>query len=329
MDKKDIELVCGLMPEWHFSQIKIKKAGGQTNKNWIVEYNGKKYFVRIPWERNDIINRKIEAKNILALSHNKKLKSILPRYFLFVYKGRNILQSKSKKIFHAPDGTMIAEYISGKTFTPSFFKKKEYQLRLAEMFHIFHTSGIVFANKYDVFKDEIEKYRLAALKYPIHKIVGKEIVAKMEELEREAKEYIPFLKKGVSTHNDFIFQNFLIGENGKIYLLDFEYAGLNQRGGIIYDFGFLFVDNLFRKPKITSKLFEEFLSMADEVYGQRFNRKKIYWASMAAILVMFWWGLVRYFSVKNKKEKKYFKDYVLRRSNGIDYIFSFLQEKRD
>lgn len=329
MNKKDIKIIRGLMPEWRSGDIRIKKAGGQTNRNFIVEYNNKKYFVRLPWERSDIVDRKIESQNIFSLSRNKKLKSILPNYLVFIYNGRNILRPESQKIFQAPDGAQVSEHIPGKTLTLALFRKKEYQQKLAEMFHVFHSSGIVFANKYDVFKNEIEKYRLAALKCPVREIVGNETAAKMGKLEKEAKKYAPLLKKGASTHNDFIFQNFLVGDNGKIYLLDFEYAGLNQRGGIVYDFGFLLADNLFREPKITPKLFEEFLSVVDKVYGQEFDRKKIYWASIAAVLVMFWWGLVRYFSVESSKEKKYFKDYILGRTKGVDDILVLLKEKRD
>lgn len=327
MNNKDIKIIRSLMKPWGDGLIKIKKAGGQTNKNFIIEHNGRKYFVRIPWERKDIIDRKAEAKNILAISRNKKLKDITPQYLLFIYNGRNILRSQSKEKFRAPGGTMITEYIPGKIFTLSLFRQKKYQQKLAEMFHVFHSSNVAFANKYDVFKDEIEKYRLATIKYPVGEIIRKEIIEKMEKIEKEAKKRIPILREGTATHNDFIFQNFLVDDNGKIYLLDFEYAGLNRRGGIIYDFGFLFADNFFRRPKMTQKLFEEFLSAADKIYGRRLDREKIYCLSAAAVLVMFWWGIVRYFSVKRKKEKRYFKDYILKRAREVDDILLYLKKK--
>jgi len=55
------------------------RAGGQTNRNYIVECRRKKFFVRLPWE--SVLDRKTEGKNILALSRNKKVQRILPRYF--------------------------------------------------------------------------------------------------------------------------------------------------------------------------------------------------------------------------------------------------------
>lgn len=324
--EKDIKLISRLNPDWQPKKIKVKRAGGQTNRNWIVEYKNQKFFVRLPWERSDVVDRKVEGNNIFALSRNKKVRQILPKYFVYIYKGRNILKPKSREIFELPDGTMMAEYIPGKLFKTSLFWKKRYQEMLVKMFYIFHTSGVRFSNKYNVFRDEIEKYRLIAKKFPTGQLINPRIIEKLEIIEKEAREKLPFSKRGISTHNDFILQNFIIGKNNKIYLLDFEYAGLNQKGGILYDFGFLFADNLFRKPKVDQVLFEKFLKVADKVYKKPLDRSQIYCSAVAATLVMFWWGLIRYFSVKDQKEKKYFKDYILRRAKGIDYLFKFIQK---
>ncbi|MDO8639442.1 MAG: phosphotransferase [bacterium] len=325
---KDIDLICKLNSEWLPSNIKVKKAGGQTNRNYIVQYKDKKFFVRLPWERAGVVNRKIEADNILALSRNKNLKNILPEYHVFILKGKNILQPKNKGSFDLPDGTMMTEYIEGKVFSSSLFKKKQHREKLASLFSVFHASGVIFKNKYNVFRNEVAKYRIEAKKYPLLQLIGREVILKLEKAEKEAGKNIPVLKKGVSTHNDFIFQNFLLGNNGKSYLLDFEYAGLNQKGGVLYDFGFLFADNLFRNPPISQELFEDFLCKADRIYKKKLDRDQIYWLSIAATLVMVWWGIIRYFSVKTKKEKTYFKNYVLKRVKGIEFIRTLSPIKR-
>lgn len=326
---KDIELICRLNKNWRSGNIKIKKAGGQTNRNWLVQHKNKKFFVRLPWERADIVNRKVEAKNIFTLSRNKKLRKILPKYYIYVLKRKNILQPKSKEVFNLPDGTMVAEYIEGKLFTTSLFENVEYQEKLARMFHVFHTSGVHFVNKYNLFRDEIEKYRLIAKKYPIQEIVAPKIIAKFESVEKEAKSVIPLLKRRVPAHNDFIFQNFIAGRNNRIYLLDFEYAGSSEKGGILYDFGFLFADNLFRNPPVTQELFEKFLEVAAKIYKKHLDKKQIYWLAIAVIIMQFWWGLLRYFSVKTKKEKKYFKDYISRRTKGIWQLYHILSAENE
>ena len=325
---RDIKLICKLNKDWQLGKIKVKRAGGQTNRNWIVRHQKKKFFVRLPWERTDIVDREIEAKNIFALTHNKKVRKILPKYYLYIYRGENILRPRSKKIFDLPDGTMVTEYIPGRLFTVSMFGKEKYQEKLAEMFYTFHNSGVKFINNYNVFLDEIRKYRLAAKKYPLWQLINQKVIERLERIEKEAERKIPFLKKGISTHNDFIFQNFLVDQNYKIYLLDFEYAGLNKKGGILYDFGFLFADNLFRNPPINQKLFERFLTVADKIYQQSLNRNQIYWSAIAATLVMFWWGVIRYFSVEARREKEYFKDYVLKRAEGIELIYKLISKKK-
>lgn len=312
---RDIELICKLNKDWQEGEIKVKKAGGQTNRNYIVEFKKKKFFVRLPWERNDIVDRESEAKNILAISKNKKLIGVIPKFFLYVFKKKNILNPREKIDF--PDGTMMMEYIPGRLFDISLFRKKEYQKKLAKAFYKFHTSGVRFVNEYNVFRNEIKKYRLVAKKYAIGKIINAEMINILVKIEEEAQKRVISLKNGVSTHNDFIFQNFILGDDGKVYILDFEYAGLNRKGGILYDFAFLFADNLFHKPPMTKEMFESFLKVADKIYGKTLDRSQIYWLVLSVPVMQIWWGLLRYFSVKTKKEKKYFKIYVLKRAKGI------------
>lgn len=315
---KDIDLIYKLNKEWSPQKIKIKKAGGQTNRNYIVSRKSGKFFVRLPWE-SDVIDRKIEGKNILALLKNKKLSGILPKYYVYVFAGKNILSQKREKI-DLPDGAMATEYIDGKEFTIGLFKNKKYQEKIARIFYTLHNSGVRFVNKYNVFRDEIEKYRIASKKYPVSELIDEKIAANLEKIEKEILETTPLLKKSVPAHNDFIFQNLLVGDNGKVYILDFEYAGMNERGGIFYDFAFLFTDNFFRKEKIEKALFEKFLKIADKVYGENLDRRQIYRLTLAVTVMQVWWGILRYFSVKTGKEKRYFKDYILRRIGGIDLV---------
>lgn len=319
---KDIKLILQLNKDWRLDNIKIKKAGGQTNRNYIVEFKNKKYFIRLPWE--GVIDRAVEGKNILALNRCQKLKEILPAYYIYILKRKNILNSKSKEIFNLPDGTMLTEYIQGRIFRGSLFKIKEYQEKLARMFYVFHSSGVRFANKYSVFRDEIKKYRLAVQKYPIKNIINSGIIESLNKIETEAKTKIPATKEAAA-HNDFIFQNFIVGEDGRIYLLDFEYAGMNGKGGILYDFAFLFADNFFRKPKINKALFEKFLKVADKIYNYHLDRKQIYWLAIAVFVMQIWWGLIRYFTVQSSKEKRYLKDYILKRTRIISKIYLFLK----
>lgn len=308
----------------------IEKAGGQTNRNYIVRdiKDKKKYFVRFSWERSDIVDRKIEAKNILALLRCKKIIGILPHHFIYVLGQKNILNPKEK--YGLPDGAMISEYIKGKDINGMELEKEEVRESLIKSLHLFHTSKIKFAKKYDVFRDEIQKYKKKAKEFQIEKLVSSGRLKEIEKIEREAKENFP-LGGEVSTHNDLIFENLRLIKDGRIYLLDFEYAGLNIRQGIYYDLGIIFGGNLFQKNPIKIETFEKILKKADEIYKKNLDREKIYFGALINVLVMFWWGIVKYFSQEAKEEKKYFyakREYVLKRSEGIDFLYNFLNQNK-
>lgn len=324
--KQDVEFICKLDQRWKPATIQVKRLGGQTNRNFLVRYREEKFFVRLPWERVDIIDRVAEGRNIVALAKNKKLAGILPRHCVYILKKKNILAPKSNDVFDVPDGTMVTEFIEGREFTFRMFQQKKYQEVLAKALHTFHTSGVRFGNPYDVFRDEIKKYRLGAMEHQLRDFLSEDTIHKLLEIEKEAKQKLLVSKQGVSTHNDLIFQNILVAKNNRLYFLDFEYAGLSVRGGVCYDLGYLFAGNLFRIPPLTKKSFENFLAVADRVYGYHLDREQIYAGSLATVLVQFWWGLLRYFSVDTKKERGYFTKYVQDRVRGVEFVSSLVRK---
>ena len=325
IDKKEIELILRLDKNWRADKVKIERAGGQTNRNYIVEFEKKKYFVRLPWERADVIDRKVEAKNILALVKCKKLSKILPKYHLYILGGRNILSSQKEK-FNLPDGTMMTEYITGKDINGEDLARPEIQKSLLKTLSIFHGSGVKFFNNYDVFRAEIYKYKNKVKKYRIGKLVPGKELNKIEEIENRAKRNFPLGGK-VSTHNDLIFENLRLGKNGKICLLDFVYGGFNIRQGIYYDLGIILGGNLFQKNPIRIETFEEILEKAKKIYKNKLDRNKIYLGALINVLVMFWWGIVKYFSSITKEEKKYFKVYLLKRARGVQLLYKIIKRK--
>lgn len=321
---KDIELIYRLNKNWRPGTIKVKKAGGQTNRNWIVEYKNKKFFVRLPWKRTDIVNRKVEGGNVLALAKCQKLRGTVPRFFIYVLRGKNILNPDEK--YTLPDGTMMMEYIEGRDIGGRDLEKAKYQKALLRSLYRFHTSGVRFVNIYDVFQNEVAKYRGKAKKYPLNKLLKKEDIKKIEEIEKKVKDKMPLGGK-LSTHNDLIFENLRLGRNGKIYILDFEYAGYNIRNGLHYDLGIILGGNLFYKRPIKFEVFEEFLKKAKKRYKRKIDDNKIYCGALTNVLVMFWWGVVKYFSSKTREEKRYFKKYVLDRTKGIKELFEITNRK--
>jgi len=322
---KDIELICSLDKDWRPDNIEIKKAGGQTNNNWIVQFKNKKFFARLPWERADIVDREVEAGNALALAKCRKLVDVLPKYYLYIFKGKNILSRSSKEIFDLPDGAMVVEYIEGKDIDGVDLENPKIQTALVRALYYFHTSSVKFVNNYDVFRDEVLKYRREAKKYNLDKLISKGKIKKIEEIEELMKEKL-VLGGRVSTHNDLIFENLRLGKDGKVYLLDFEYGGLNIRDGLHYDLGIILGGNLFQENPIKIKTYDEILKKASKIYQKKFNPNKAYCGALVNILVMFWWGLVKYFSSTTREDKKCFKDYALKRADGIEFLYNNIKE---
>lgn len=316
INNQEIELLCCLNKDWRAGNIKIERAGGQTNRNYIVEHQRKKFFVRLPWEVADVLDRKVEAKNVLLLAKCRKLAGILPKYYFYILKKKNILSPRSNERFDLPDGTQILEYIEGKDIDGRDLAKPKIQDALIKTLHLFHTSGVKFVNPYDVFEDEMARYKNKAKNYPISELIKKEQINKIEKIEKLMRKKL--LKKGkVSTHNDLIFENLRLGKDGKVYLLDFEYAGFNIRDGLHYDLGIILGGNLFYKNPITFEIYNQILEKASKIYNKKIDPHKTYCGALTNILIMFWWGIVRYFNVKSREEKRYFKNYVLERAKRI------------
>lgn len=323
--ESDIELISRLNKNWKADRIKIRKAGGQTNRNYIVEFKNKKYFVRLPWERTNVVDRKVEAKNILALVKCKKLSKILPKYFIYILNKENILATKKER-FNLPDGTMTMEHIEGEDIDGKDLEKEKTKKALLKTLYTFHTSGVKFTNTYDVFQNEVFKYKRKAKKCLIEKLLISERIKNIEKIEKLVKKNFPLSGK-ISTHNDLIFENLRLGKDGKIYLLDFEYAGFNIRNGLYYDLGTILGGNLFQKNPIRIETFEEILEKAKRIYKNKLDRNKIYLGALINVLVMFWWGTVKYFSSITKEEKKYFKVYLLKRARGIQFLYKIIKKK--
>ncbi len=313
MKSEDLQSICSLNKEWGPDNIKIEKAGGQTNRNWIIKHKGKKFFVRLPWQMAEIVDRGIESQNILALSRNEKSSQIIPKNHLYIMKGRDILGESSEK-YDLPDGTMVADYIEGKDIDGRDLESSRVQDALVETLHIFHSSGVRFVNDYDVFRDEVEKYRKKALTYPVSELIEGKKINGIKEAEEKAEDNLE-IKGGVSTHNDLIFENLRLSDRGKVFLLDFEYAGFNLRDGLVYDLGIIFGGNLFQNNPISLKSYKEILNKASFVYGQEFGLQEALYGALTNILVMFWWGIVKYFN--SEEDKDYFKSYVLARGDKI------------
>ena len=204
---------------WDYKEciINFENNLGGTNMSYICEYKltQKKYVIRFGVKSGDIlaINRKAEYEAIKAMSSS----GYSPK---FVY-------------FDILDGNMITEYINGSNVNENDVKDDEFFIRMLKLLKNMHQIKTV--EKFNPYND-IEKklYYIKEYNIPLNKRFNEAYDKYKTIRDRNKLENSPHL--GLC-HNDPFYSNFFLDDDGKIYLLDFEFSGM---GDIFYDLACLF-----------------------------------------------------------------------------------------
>jgi thiamine kinase-like enzyme/choline kinase/predicted transcriptional regulator len=187
--------------------ISVVPFGGMTNKNYKVNIKDKEYVLRIPGNgTEEMINRLEEIDNVntvrpLGIDAN------------VIYFGKE-------------DGIKIAEYIhNGETLNGKTAKKEENMKLTSAVIKKLHNSNIVFKNRFDVFQ-KIEEYEVLLNKangknFEDYYEVKEKVMALKDLQESLGLEILP-------CHNDTVPENFIKSGDDKIYLIDWEYSGMND-----------------------------------------------------------------------------------------------------
>lgn len=181
--------------------------GGMMNISYIVrDSKGKKYIIYLPnGKANKLVNRKLEEEN-------SKIISDLGLTSKFVY-------------FDTKRGIKIKEYIEGVSLDKIDQKEIDYQ-KVADLLHLLHDSKKMAEEDYHPF-DRLANYENKALSFQ-----------KESNEYRELKDFLSThmnilsSQEKVFSHNDYQKSNILKGEDGKYYVIDFEFAANNDP---IYD----------------------------------------------------------------------------------------------
>lgn len=219
------------IPESSISQIVY--AGGMTNTNYKAAINGKEYFIRIPGKCTEtMINRQEEALNAQIGS---------------------ALKINVDTLYINPDtGIKITLSVPGaETLTSSTVRLPQNLKQIADILHTLHTADIEFNNSFNGL-EELKKYE------ELVEEVHAEFPADYPEVMRSLGELDEILheKYGVimrPCHNDLVPENFVKSDTGKIFLLDWEYAGMNDPS---WDLAAFSCENAFSEKEI-----ERFLTL--------------------------------------------------------------------
>jgi thiamine kinase-like enzyme len=198
----------------------IERIGGLTNRNYKITAGPESYVLRLAGAgTSEYIDRKAEAHNARVAATAGVNAEVL--------------------FFDVEDGTMLSRYVDdARTMSAAAFEDLGRVERAALAFRRMHRHPEGFAGRFDVFA-QIDEY-LALLRRNDARIPdGYDALHKEADGTRQALAAAP--APFAPCHNDPLAENF-IDATDRMYLVDWEYAGMNDP---MWDLGDLSVEAAF------------------------------------------------------------------------------------
>ena len=267
IEEKDIPLVKEILYKV-FSDDNyndILRLGGMTNHSYKVTRNdGEEYVVRIPGEgTEELINRFDERKSTELACR---------------------LGIDSELLYFGDDGAKVMRFICDpQPISEGIMQKKENLVQAAAIFRKLHTCGIDTGVRFEVF-EMVDLYE---------RLIRKENVAVYDDYE-DVKDTVYTIKKAVDAtgiapkvpcHNDSLIGNWVIDKSGKLYLIDWEYSGMNEA---MWDLACLSIEAGYTETNDRELMEAYYKRNATSDEKKRFIASKLYVDYLWTL-----WGLVR------------------------------------
>lgn len=207
--EKDLKLVSDLLEKvlGVSSYSTIERMGGLTNHTYHVTMeDGREYVVRIPGEgTEELIVRSDEMKSTKLACD---------------------LGVDAKMLYFGNDGSKVTEFIpNAETMSSETIKAPRHIAQIAEIYKKMHSCGVDTGVPFEVF-DMAAGYEkiISDMNVPMFADYD-ENKAKVMKIKSEIDKKVNAPK--VPCHNDPLCENWVEG-NGRMYLIDWEYAGMND-----------------------------------------------------------------------------------------------------
>lgn len=223
-DEENLRLhLQSIFPDKDITSAEIIQIGGMSNKNFRVNFEGKSYVLRVPGNGSEgMVERTNEEFN--AIESCKMGVNPEIRYF------------------NAKTGIKLADFVeNAETLNAATIQRHDNMRKIAKIYQTIHNSRIRLKNEFNIFR-EIEKYdlllrRANAEMYEGWEFVRPQVMALEDYLNTLGVDLKP-------CHNDALYENFIKDIDGTIYLIDWEYSGMNDP---MADFAALFLEARFEK----------------------------------------------------------------------------------
>lgn len=238
-----------IFPDEDVSKAEIIQIGGMSNKNYRVNLGGESYVLRVPGNGAEgMVNRAYEEFNS--------------------FEGSKMGINPPVRYFNAKTGIKLVVYIENAvTLNEATIQRYENMKSVAKIYRTLHHSHVRLKNEFNIFR-EIEKYdslieKAGATMYEGWETTREKVMALEPLLNQLGIDLYP-------CHNDAVPENFLQAEDGTIYLIDWEYSGMNDP---MADFAALFLESRFSQENQDFILTEYF---GGEIPGNAYKKIQCY-----------------------------------------------------
>lgn len=213
--------LSSVFPGEDVSQTVIQQIGGMSNKNFRVDFRGESYVLRVPgFGSEGMVERNFEEFNSME--------------------GSKLGINPPVRYFNATTGIKLVDYVQdAETLNAATIQRHDNMKKIARIYHTLHHSHVRLMNEFNNFR-EIEKYdhllqKAGATMYEGWENVRRNVMALESKLNDLGVDLHP-------CHNDAVAENFLKAKDGSVYLIDWEYSGMNDP---MADFAALFLESDF------------------------------------------------------------------------------------
>ncbi|MCH5175043.1 MAG: phosphotransferase [Prevotellaceae bacterium] len=201
--------------------VVIEQIGGLSNKNFKVTIHDKEYVLRVPGIGSEgMVVRSFEEQNSLQ--------------------GCMMGISPNIAYFDEKTGIKLTDYIhNAETLNPATIQRKDNLIQIVSIYKKLHHSNVRFNNDFNIFY-EIHKYeslmeKSKGIMYDGYDNIRTDIFSMESRLNELGVLLAP-------CHNDAVPENFIKSGDGKVYIIDWEYSGMNDP---MWEFAALFIESDF------------------------------------------------------------------------------------
>lgn len=243
----------------------IERLGGMTNHSYkITRADGQEYLVRIPGEgTEEMINRPDERKSTELACR---------------------LGIDAPLLYFGDDGRKVMRFIHDpRPMSEEVMRRKENLLQAAAIFHKLHCCGEDTGVRFEVFEmaalyEKIIRDGGVAF-YDDYEAVKNTVMRIKAEVDKDGE------APRVPCHNDSLVGNWVLDGDGKLYLIDWEYSGMNEA---MWDLSCLSIEAVYTP--------EDDLELLNAYYGREAGveeRKRFVAAKLYVDYLWTLWGLTR------------------------------------